>query len=250
MEHAAGYTAVAPQPLSSAVYQQLQHKILSRQLAPGTALPSERALSETLGVNRGAVREAVKRLQQAGLVSVRQGGNHRVLNYLEEGGMELLPNLLVDANGKLRASVVRSIMAMRSTLAPDIAASAAQRGGEPLAARLEAITGAMQASTDDLPRLQQLAWDFWRALVAACGNVAYRLAFNSMNKTYDQVRDLLTPVLAAEFRDLDNLRAISNAVRTCDPEAARAAAQRHCGIGRAAMERALGAALHTGEAEG
>ncbi len=97
------------------------------ELAPESALPSERALSDALAVNRGAVREAIKRLQQAGLVAVRHGGNHVVRDFEAEGGLELLPSLLIDKHGRLDATVLRSIMAMRSALAPDIAAGAAER---------------------------------------------------------------------------------------------------------------------------
>ncbi|UUY06381.1 winged helix-turn-helix domain-containing protein [Svornostia abyssi] len=42
-------------------------------MAPGDPLPSERVLAEQFGINRHAVREAIKRLQQAGLVVVSQG---------------------------------------------------------------------------------------------------------------------------------------------------------------------------------
>ena len=51
--------------LSDAVFDQLSGEILAGSLAPGDALPSERRLCELLQVNRGAVREGLKRLRQA-----------------------------------------------------------------------------------------------------------------------------------------------------------------------------------------
>jgi GntR family transcriptional repressor for pyruvate dehydrogenase complex len=235
------YSAVRRDSLSESVYRQLSDKILRHELQAGQALPAERELSEALGVNRGAVREAIKRLQQAGLVAVRQGGNSVVLDYLAEGGLELLPNLLVDKQGHLNASVVRSIMAMRSALAPDIAAAAAQKGGTKLADELDALLAQMRADGANLKALQDLALGFWKKLVERGGNIAFRLAFNSMTKTYTQVRDVLTPVLQDEFRDLDNLGAIAAAVRRGDSETARAAGRRHVELGREALERALDA---------
>lgn len=235
------FSAVRRDSLSESVYRQLSDKILRHELAPGSALPAERELSEALGVNRGAVREAIKRLQQAGLVAVRQGGNSVVLDYLAEGGLELLPNLLVDKQGHLNANVVRSIMAMRSALAPDIATAAAQKGGTKLADELDALLAQMRADGANLKALQDLALGFWKKLVERGGNIAFRLAFNSMTKTYTQVRDVLTPVLQDEFRDLDNLGAIAAAVRRGDSETARAAGRRHVELGREALERALDA---------
>ncbi|MES0873211.1 FadR/GntR family transcriptional regulator [Sinimarinibacterium thermocellulolyticum] len=235
------FSAVRKASLSDAVYRQIAHKILHGELAAGAPLPAERELSAALGVNRGAVREAIKRLQQAGLVAVRQGGNSVVLDYLNEGGLELLPNLLVHADGRLNAPVVRSIMAMRSALAPDIAAAAAKRGGARLADELDAILAHMRERADELSALQALALEFWKKLVEHGGNIAFRLAFNSMTKTYRAVWDTLTVALEAEFRDTENLSAIARAVRGGDEPAARSAGRRHVEIGRLALERALDA---------
>jgi GntR family transcriptional regulator, transcriptional repressor for pyruvate dehydrogenase complex len=235
------FSAVRKESLSDSVYRQIEHKILRGELQAGAALPAERELSEALGVNRGAVREAIKRLQQAGLVAVRQGGNSVVLDYLDEGGLELLPNLLIHADGRVNGSVVRSIMAMRSALAPDIAATAAKKGGARLADELDALLAQMHAQTRDIKALQRLALDYWKKLVERGGNIAFRLAFNSMTKTYTQVWDVLASVLEAEFRDTGNLAAIADAVRSGDAEAARAAGRRHVEIGRQALERALDA---------
>ena len=55
-------TAPAP-TVSARIHADLRTEILSGRLAPGDALSSERALSEELGANRHAVREALKRLQ-------------------------------------------------------------------------------------------------------------------------------------------------------------------------------------------
>ena len=53
--------------LSRSVFEQLSEQILRGALSPGDNLPGERSLSDVLGVNRGAVREALKRLEQARL---------------------------------------------------------------------------------------------------------------------------------------------------------------------------------------
>jgi GntR family transcriptional repressor for pyruvate dehydrogenase complex len=233
------YSAVRKESLSDSVYRQLSDKILRHELAAGDALPAERELSEALQVNRGAVREAIKRLQQAGLVAVRQGGNHVVRDYLSEGGLELLPNLLVDRQGRLNGAVVRSILAMRSSLAPDIAAAAAKKGGKPLADELDALLAQMKLDSDDSKALQAHALTYWKKLVERGGNIAFRLAFNSMSKTYTAAWDVLTPVLEKEFRDFENLAAIAAAVRRGNAAAASEAGFRHVEIGRSALERAL-----------
>jgi DNA-binding FadR family transcriptional regulator len=235
------FQAVRKQSLSESVYRQLEDKIVRQELKAGSPLPAERALSERLGVNRGAVREAIKRLQQAGLVAVRHGGNHVVLDYLDEGGLELLPSLLVNKQGRVNGPVVRSIMAMRSALAPDVAAAAARKPNLALADELDAMVASMRAQSADRPALQELALTFWQRLVEHGGNIAFRLAFNSMTKAYRQAWEVLTPVLEKEFRDFENLSAIARAVRAGSAEGARAAGRAHVELGRAAVERVLGA---------
>lgn len=235
------FSAVRKESLSDSVYRQLADKILRGELPPGEPLPAERELSEALGVNRGAVREAIKRLQQARLVAVRQGGNSVVLDYLAEAGLELLPSLLVDGKGQLDIGVARSIMAMRSALAPDIAAAAAQKGGAALADTLDALLESMRHDAGQLGALQEHALAFWRRLVEHGGNIAFRLAFNSMTQTYVPIRNALAPVLQGELRDLENFAGIAAAVRRGDAEAAQRHGRLHVEIGRRALEQALSA---------
>lgn len=235
------FAAIPKQRLSDTVYEQLMDHIVARTLAPGTELPAERLLAEKLGVNRGAVREALKRLQQAGLIQIRQGGNSVVLDYEAEGGLELLPSLLTGADGHLNPAVARSIMAMRSSLAPDIAAAAARKGGAALADELDAILRDMRAHAADSAALQTHALEFWTRLVREGGSIAYRLAFNSMNKTYRSIWKLMTRVLEPEFRDFDNLQRLASAVRDGDAKTAHDCARAHVEIGRAALERMLDA---------
>lgn len=224
------------QPLSDALYVQLKGKIIDGHLQPGERLPSERVLSEESGVNRGAVREAIKRLQQAGLVAVRQGGKHEVLDYRQQGSLELLPSLLINSRGMVDPKVVRDVMGMRSALAPEMAAEAARLGGAVLADKLEQVIAVMQGGLHDLNALQVGAMHFWQTVAMACDNIAYQLAFNTMRLSYHKAWDKLTYVMAREFQDIGNLTLIASAVRRGDPQAAREAARAHVEIGRQALD--------------
>ncbi|MCW3013405.1 MAG: FadR family transcriptional regulator, partial [Solirubrobacterales bacterium] len=105
-------------PVSTTVYDVLRADILGGRLAPGDGIPSERTLSERFAVNRHAVREAVKRLQQAGLVQVSHGGATRVLDWRIHGGLELLMDL--PAAGDMDAA--RAGYELRACLAAEVAA--------------------------------------------------------------------------------------------------------------------------------
>ena len=110
------------------VFDQIVAEVLSGDMQPGEALPSERRLAEVLGVSRPAVREAIKRLTEAGLVEVRQGDATTVRDFRRHAGLDLLPRLLIRA-GEVDLSVVRSILETRLHNGPKVAELAASRRG-------------------------------------------------------------------------------------------------------------------------
>lgn len=225
--------------ISEQVYTQLRDRILKKVLPVGSELPSERELSETLGVNRGAVREAIKRLQQARLVRVRHGGATQVENFEVEGGLELLPNLMVNAHGQVNLEVARGIVALRKALAPVVAGQAALHGGQTLAEQLKPLIAEMQ-NTEVLARLQQLAFDFWALVVQGSGNVVFKLAFNSMNQTYLAAWNTLTLVMQDEFRDINTLAQLAQAIEAGESRRCEVLARQHVELGSRALNAALG----------
>jgi DNA-binding FadR family transcriptional regulator len=62
-----------PARLGAAVVETLVDRIVSGELEPGTQLPTEPRLCEAFGVSRTVIREAVKILEQKGLIRIRQG---------------------------------------------------------------------------------------------------------------------------------------------------------------------------------
>lgn len=232
------FEAVQKSSLSDQVFEQLRSKILGKELGSGDELPSERELSETLGVNRGAVREAIKRLQQARLVRVRHGGATVVEDFELRAGLELLPSLIVDAKGKMNLEVARGMVLLRQALAPMVAAQAAVQSGSDLANRLDAIVLRMKSSKT-LPQLQGLAFEYWTEVVAHSGNLVLKLAFNSMQETYQAMWGLLTELMQEEFKDINTLEALSQAIRRGDAAESKRLADQHVQLGSKALEQAI-----------
>jgi GntR family transcriptional repressor for pyruvate dehydrogenase complex len=217
------FQAISKRSVSDEVFDQLCHRIVNRDLKAGEELPSERLLSDMLGVSRNAVREAIKRLQQARLVDVRHGGMTTVLDYRIEAGADLLPSLLFDRQGRIQVDVARSIVRMRQVLSPEIAGDAAVHGREPTADQLDAIVDAMVDAVAPA-ELQRLAFEFWEVLVDGSANIAYRLAFNSLRKTYEPIWDLLTQMLGRDLQKLGAFRKLAVLVRQGDREGAMSCA--------------------------
>lgn len=220
------FEIVKKQSLSDEVFDQLHARIIGHSLKAGDELPSERILCELLGVNRGAVREAIKRLQQAGLVQVRHGGATTVLDYRASTGLETLPALLVNEAGEIQVDTARSIIRMRQILSPEIAHDAALHANSASIKKLDSLLVAMREQSDTAAR-QFAVFEFWELLVEASNNIAFRLALNSLRKTYSQIWDLLTHMLSDDFHDMPAFEQITAAIKQGDSKSASAIARKH-----------------------
>jgi len=210
------------------VFDQVLAEVVDGEIPVGDPLPSERRLAEVLGVSRPAVREALQRMAQTGLVQVRQGGATTVRNYRKYAGLDLLPHLLV-RQGDLDPAVARSILEARLAVGPSVAALAATRGGPTLAASLTEITDRL-AATDDGPagdvERQLHALEFWDQVVDAADSLVFRLMFNSLRAAYEPALEALAPVMAEEVGQTGAYVLLTAAIAAGDPETARAAADR------------------------
>ena len=72
-------------PRYAEILKALQNEIALGEHAVGTLLPSEASLCKRFGVSRFTVREALRRLQEDGLVSRVQGAGSRVLRDTPSG---------------------------------------------------------------------------------------------------------------------------------------------------------------------
>src|SRR5688500_12446023 len=124
--------------VSSRIHAQLRRDILAGRYAVDEPMPSERKLSEDLGASRHAVREALKRLQQAGLVSISQGGATRVRDWRRHGGLELLLDVATAGEAPESLHAPRAAMEMRACIGADAARRCAERASAELRAGLVA----------------------------------------------------------------------------------------------------------------
>lgn len=205
-------------PLSEQIHRRLLDGILEGTI--GETLPAERELAATFGVNRHAVREALKRLQQAGLIEVQQGGATRVLPLREHAQVDLLPHLLL-RGGEVDGDLVAAVLEFRACVGADAARLCALRS--------PGTAGALRAllPTPDMPEpdLELTNLALWTAIVDGSGNLAYRLALNTLVAGIDRIRtsevgrDVMRD-LHAEYRRAEETTALVEAIAAGDGPAA------------------------------
>jgi GntR family transcriptional repressor for pyruvate dehydrogenase complex len=224
--------------VSSRVHARLRADILSGLYDAGDALPSERRLREDLETSRHAIREALKRLQQAGLVSISQGGATRVRDWRHHGGLELL--LEGDLPEALQAR--RAAMEMRASIGADAARRAAQRGDASLKAQVVA-RAAQLAAVEDLAARNAHYEVLWDLIVEAADNIAYRLALTTLLARGD-IAPVGAEAVRGELEDVAAIAALAAAIAAGDEEGALSRA-------RALLERSAGGeAARGGETAG
>jgi DNA-binding FadR family transcriptional regulator len=164
------------------VFTQLCEDVLSGRYEPGEKLPTQRALAAELDVNMASVREAVKRLEQLGLVEVRHGDAMRVTDWRTSGGLDVIAHVLFAAGG-LDRDMLAQLMEARRLMLAESARLAAERRDDDQARRLTALAERIAAAPDD-GAAQALDFAFFSELVEAAGNVVLVLVMNSIRRIY------------------------------------------------------------------
>jgi GntR family transcriptional regulator, transcriptional repressor for pyruvate dehydrogenase complex len=201
------------------VFEQVATDVLSGEIQPGQALPSERRMAEVLGVSRPAVREALKRLSAAGLIEVRQGDVTTVRDFRRHAGLDLLPRLLF-RNGELDVSVVRSMLEARLRNGPKVAELAAERHGPELAALLEDALRALGTEEDPV-EWQRGMLEFWDHVVDSAGSIVFRLMYNAFRAAYEPALPALATAVTAEVKRPDGYRRLADAIASGDTTEAK-----------------------------
>ncbi len=210
--------------LPDLIFARLLGQIVAGEHPPGGVLPSERSLTGALQVNRHVVREALKRLEQVGLIRISQGGATRVLDFRHSAGLDLLALVAEHAEALEGAlPLLAHGLEMRATIGADVARLAAQRAST--AQRREILAAAEAIATSSPGDRSLLDRRFWQLLLDSAGNLAYQLAFNSLLRAVDAIGELHAEWLAHELEAGEHRRPIAAAVRAGDAEAAAAAAR-------------------------
>jgi GntR family transcriptional regulator, transcriptional repressor for pyruvate dehydrogenase complex len=84
-----------PKQRHETVVSHILNQIYTGTLTPGTKLPTEKKLSEEMGVDRTTLRVALKQLESMHVLEIRQGDGIYVKDYLEHAGMDFLRVLML-----------------------------------------------------------------------------------------------------------------------------------------------------------
>ncbi len=216
--------------LSEEILGQFRELLRQGRLGPGDRLPSERELARIFGVSRNSVREAMRALEEQGVLVSRRGDG----TYVTDPEVAAFEPPLAGAVRAQRRRLA-DIFAFRRAVEPEVAALAAAHASADDLERLEAVLAEQKARLADGLDESELDAEFHRLLARACRNGVFLSVLTG-------VQDVLAETRAETLRDpsrrkasLEYHRRILKALRGRDPEAARQAMAAHL----AAVEEGL-----------
>ena len=224
--------AVQVTSLPDQVFGQLTSEIVCGRYAPGEQLPSERTLTQVFGVNRHVIREAVKRLEQIGLVRVSQGGPTRALDFRTTAGLDLLAVIAEHAEViKPQPALFAAALEMRAGIGVDLVRLCAERAGDDVRADLTLIASEF-AAVGGGTQILQIDERFWQRILDGAGNLAYQLAFNSLIRATHAIPEVSLPWLEQELRRSEHRAPLAAAIASRDVDGAAEAARAALAIPR------------------
>ncbi|MFP4420323.1 MAG: FadR/GntR family transcriptional regulator [Desulfococcaceae bacterium] len=211
------------------VVNQIQEAILRRDLRPGDTLPPEREMKDMFGTSRGTLREALRVLEQKGLIEIRLGaGGGAVVKDSPAAPFSESLDLLIRFQ---KISLVH-LAEFREGVEGNVAALAAEKGRpenlETLSGRLAEAEALVAEGPDAWDRFLEADKAIHLTLARAAENPLYILIHEMVHENIHRYyEDYLAVDRERMVRNAEDLRAIVSAVREGRVEAARAAARDH-----------------------
>jgi GntR family transcriptional repressor for pyruvate dehydrogenase complex len=192
------------------IFKELRRQILSGELSPGERLPGERELAHKYGTNRNTLREAVRRLEQSRLVTVRHGQGVTVADFRKTGTMELLSPFLETGPDVLEiVHLLEDILPARLMVIEFASRLAVQRANASDIERLRDITDLLIAAFERAdPKVVGHGFQRWLdALIDAGHSTSIRWIANPFLEAYRDIIDryptlwVLEPSFPQHLRD-------------------------------------------------
>jgi len=239
------FERIEPEKLSQAVVRQIEGLILRGILRPGERLPSERELSDRLGVSRPSLREAIATLQDSGLLVARANSGVFVADVLGSAFSPALTRLFSS-----HPEAVFDALDFRRDMEGLAAHRAARLASDTDLAVVDAIFHKMETAHNqrDAKTEARLDAEFHLAIIEASHNV---VLLHMMRSMYDLLREGVFYNRQVIFEQrttrsalLGQHRDINDALQTRAPEDALAAVQTHLDFVRVSLTDKLRAEQH------
>lgn len=207
--------------LSCNVAEILTRRIVSGEYPVRSKLPTERLLSEEFGVNRHAVREALKRLEAIGLVEIKHGSGIYVQPLHLTAGIEIFDAMLFHIDGSIDPIILSNMLDFRRHVMTNLTQLSVER-------RKPRELGRICRVIDDicfnrrkglLEDEAALYYSLFENIAAATQNRIYSLVFITLSQVFRNIRSALSDKLPDDRIGTEDLMKLREAFERSDKEA-------------------------------
>lgn len=214
-----------PLPAFRTIAQEIEDQVLSGRLPMGSALPSETSLAEQFSVSRSTIREAIRLLEQIGIIRRAQGRNRLKITQPrpEDIGARIKTAFL------LQRTTFEQLWQVLNAIEPTCAAVAAEKVTpehiESIEDNLNRTETAQAAGGD----LVELDIEFHNLIAQATGNGALQLSRETVGELFYPAFTQVMKRLNAGERLILAHRKIFDAIKAGDASEAKNWMERHIG---------------------
>jgi len=211
------------------VVRQIQEAILKGSLKPGARLPAERQLQDTFQVSRGTLREALRTLEQKGLITIKTGtAGGAIVRAVDTKLVSESLDLLLRYQKISLKELAEFREAVEGVVASKAARKATRQDVRTLRALVRSIRGYLDADSFDWSGVVREDNRFHFHLARIAGN---RIFESIVQTIYENISPYFERFLSHERglmeRNYQDLCRILEAIEKRDPDAARLLVQRH-----------------------
>ena len=167
-------------PAFRVIAQELERQILAGDLQVGGSLPSETSLATRFSVSRPTIREAIRVLEQIGLIRREEGRNKLRITapQAKEIGAQIKTAFL------LQETTFEQLWEVLSAIEPACAASAALKASAADLEQIEDNIRRTENAIDDYETLVELDIEFHNLVAEATGNNALQLSRETVGELF------------------------------------------------------------------
>ena len=218
------FEQVKTQRISDEIVRQIRDALFAGKLRVGDKLPTERMLAEQFGTSRTSLREAVRGLEQQGIIQVKKGvtGGLFIADVDHRSVSKSLHTLL-----QLGKVSIHHIAEVRMVFEPEAARLAAQRARPEDLQELEEVIQKMAALVKTGKRPTFFDLKFHKLVARAAGNPIFEMLAESMLEVASQVITEINPSIAMLRHVLKCHREVFDAIRNRNGDLAFEAMSAH-----------------------
>jgi GntR family transcriptional repressor for pyruvate dehydrogenase complex len=217
--------------LAQQVMQRLVEYVSDAKLKPGDVLPSQHTLCTQLGVSRPVLREAIQGLASIGVLEIRPGSGCYVGSATGRANPEVLFEIVTQ-------EAAQEALEARMVVEVELAGLAASRA---MASDFHAAENALERLHDAVNQgkeTSELTLEFHRILASAGHNTFLQRMSELLDQArvaqFMRVEAAIPDVRAGEY---ESHRVLYEAIRSGDPDRARAAMREHLEVAHGLEER-------------